>query len=65
MLEPDSPRGERKPAPAACDHAYELDKDLEMWVCAKCGSALDLMTQQMRHECGPDCDRHRDISAIG
>lgn len=49
----------------SCEHDYVLEGDLEMWVCTKCGSALELTAQVQRHECGPDCDRHEDISAIG
>jgi hypothetical protein len=65
MLEPDRPSGGQRPAVAACDHDYVLDKDMQMWICEKCGTSLDLMTQLIRHECGADCDRHGDISAIG
>ena len=65
MLEPGGTSEQRKAAPAACDHDYQLDQDMEMWVCAKCGTSMDLMTQLIHHECGADCDRHGDISAIG
>lgn len=53
------------PGSPVCEHDYEMDRDLQMWICVKCGSALELTTQVTRHECGPDCDRHEDISAIG
>lgn len=59
------PAGSRASSPASCVHDYEFDADLEAWVCAKCGKLLDLMVQEGRHECGPDCEKHSDISAIG
>ena len=65
MLEPGGSSGRPKRGTAACEHDYRLDQDMEMWICAKCGTSLDLMTQLIRHECGADCDRHGDISAIG
>jgi hypothetical protein len=65
MLEPGHNFEGRRPAKKACDHDYRLDKEMQMWICEKCGTAMDLMTQLMRHECGADCDRHGDISAIG
>lgn len=65
MFEAGKSSEESQPSPASCEHDYKLDKDLEGWVCLKCGKMLDLMVQATRHECGPDCDRHGDISAIG
>ena len=65
MLEPDMPSDERRTAAAVCDHDYRIDREMQLWICTKCGTALDLMTQLIRHECGADCDRHGDISAIG
>ena len=63
MPEPQSSAGNSRAVP--CEHDYQLDSDLEMWVCARCGTSMDLVTQPSPHECGPDCDRHEDISAIG
>ena len=65
MLEPDGQLDRRQPATTVCEHDYRIDKEMQMWICAKCGTALDLMTQLIRHECGADCDRHGYISAIG
>ena len=65
MPEPDTSPPRKKSSAAACQHDYELDKDLQMWVCTRCGTSLDMQTQVTRHECGPDCDIHGDISAIG
>jgi len=53
-----------RPETASCQHDYRLDTDLEEWVCTKCGKALSLVAQE-KHECGPDCEKHGDIAAIG
>jgi predicted RNA-binding Zn-ribbon protein involved in translation (DUF1610 family) len=42
-----------------------MDEEMQMWICSRCGTSLNLVTQVNHHECGPDCDRHEDISAIG
>jgi len=65
MPEEEKSPAQARPTPAECAHEYQMDDELETWVCANCGSALDLVTQVQRHECGPDCDRHGDVSAIG
>ena len=49
MPEPDTPSPQKQSGAAACQHDYELDRDLQMWVCAKCGTSLDLQTQVARH----------------
>ena len=56
--------GKGRPA-GPCDHEFQFDAELEDWVCQKCGKALALVSQDERHECGPDCDRHGDVAAIG
>jgi hypothetical protein len=54
-----------RPDAAVCEHDFQLDPDLQGWVCSKCGKALMLVSQQQNHECGPDCDKHGDIAGIG
>ncbi len=46
------------------DHFYRLDSELQDFVCEKCGVTLGLSARE-RHECGPDCDIHSDVSGIG
>jgi len=65
MLNAEEPSPPRRFGASSCEHDYRLDKELEGWVCTKCGKLFELMTQVTRHECGPDCDIHGDISAIG
>jgi len=65
MPRPRRPTNRADAAPANCWHDYIFDADLEEWVCQKCGKALSLVAQQDKHECGPDCDKHGDIAAIG
>ncbi|HET9477144.1 MAG TPA: hypothetical protein VFP63_06625 [Dehalococcoidia bacterium] len=64
MPEPDNP-GRQQSAASPCEHEYEMDEEMQMWICSRCGTSLNLVTQVNHHECGPDCDRHEDISAIG
>jgi len=64
MPRPRRPTDRGDAAPANCRHDYIHDADLEDWVCARCGKALALVTQE-KHECGPDCEKHGDIAAIG
>ncbi len=52
-------------APGTCQHEFQFDNELEDWLCTRCGRSFGLVTAEARHQCGPDCDIHDEVSGIG